>query len=109
MALELDEEQKAERREVKKQAKAEQEKLNRAWAKVAGSAAGKVVLLDLLEQVGVYNEPFSISHRELTDYNCGKRSVGIFMIHRLMSVDDTLYPELLKEYIREANNDSQSK
>lgn len=94
---ELDDEQKIERRKARKSEKAERQALLSAYSKMASTPDGKTVLLDILEQAGIYRDG-------LNELELGRRSLGLFIITRLMEADPKLYPKILRDFIDEAQS-----
>lgn len=101
---ELDEEDRKERKRIKRSAKAKEQHLLRAYSKVAASPDGQTVLLDILQQAGVYRDQFAPQSTELTIHELGRRSLGLYVITKLMNSDPAIYPKLLRQFIDEAQS-----
>lgn len=69
--------------------------LAKAYREVLTSAAGKLVLFDILERCAIYTDPFAGEAHANTAHSLGKQSVGRNLISMLDSLDPRIYPQLL--------------
>lgn len=74
----------------------EREELEAAFRSALASDDGKRVLFWLLEQAGVYRDPFS-GDDATTNYVLGQQSIGRRLIGQLEAIDPRAYPRLLLE------------
>lgn len=63
---------------------------------VLSDQRGRRFLWGLLEEAGVYAQPF-VGNRELTDFNCGRKDFGLKILARLISQQPGLYAQMIKE------------
>ncbi len=65
-------------------------------AEVLSTDAGKAVLLRVLGQANVYKTSTKFGHQDASVFDEGRRSIGIWLIAELCSLDPMAYPDLLK-------------
>lgn len=75
--------------------KIEAENLRTAFAAVFHSEAGKRVLFHILEQAGMYRDPYAGDMTNATNYQLGLQAAGRKLIADLDTVDPRFYPQLL--------------
>jgi hypothetical protein len=66
--------------------------LDAYYREVLRTPAGKAVIWDILSFAGIYQEQFSLGK---TDYLLGRKSVGVFILDRLMGIGPDIYPNLI--------------
>lgn len=71
------------------------EELAKAYREVLNSAAGKLVIFDILSTCAIYTDPFAGELHAVTAHSLGQQAVGRSIIGKLDAIDPRIYPQLL--------------
>ena len=71
-----------------------------AFKSVLATADGKRVLFWILEQAGIYRDPFG-GGDQATNYSLGQQSIGRKLLGMLDQIDPRAYPQLLIDIANE--------
>ena len=74
--------------------KRDREELEKSFREVLFSPSGKRVLFWMLAQCNVYNDAYA-GIDAATNYELGRRSIGLMLIKQIEAIDPRLYPQLL--------------
>lgn len=71
------------------------EDLAKAYREVLNSAAGKLVIFDILGMCSIYSDAFAGELHAVTAHSLGRQAVGRQVIGKLDDIDPRIYPQLL--------------
>lgn len=83
--------------EKRLEVKREREKELNDIKKVLSFVEGRRLIWRILSKTGIYRLSFAESER-LTDFNEGKRSLGLFLLDEVMEAKPTAFSQMQKEY-----------
>lgn len=70
------------------------------WRTLTSIPAGRRILAQLMDDLGLFTPPFALSHSDQTNYQCGRQAAAHLLKVRLDEVDPDLFSEIWGEHVR---------